>query len=95
METRQFSIKVLAARPGSITLGLGGNVGREALAEIDRLLMGQKHKRILLDLSEVTLLDHRAARFLRDRLKKGVELLNCPTYIEHWIALQADHDAEV
>ena len=93
METRPFSIKVLAARPGSITLGLGGNVSKEALMEIDRFLTGQKHKRILLDLSEVTLLDHRAARFFRDRWKQGIELLNCPSYIRHWIA-QTDHEPQ-
>ena len=88
-----FTMTVLTEQSGSITLGVGGNVCKDALPAISRLIaLEQKRRRVLLDLSEVTLLDQEAVRFFRDRMKRGVELINCPRYIQHWILPQIAHE---
>jgi hypothetical protein len=44
---------------------------------------------VALDLGEVTLLDRAAVRFLAGQLRRGVELMNCPVYLKHWISREA------
>jgi hypothetical protein len=39
-----------------------------------------------LDLEEVTLLDRDSVRFLIRCESKGVHLVNCPLYVQEWIA---------
>lgn len=39
-----------------------------------------------LDLEEVTLLDRDSVRFLMRCESKGVQLINCPLYVQEWIA---------
>lgn len=41
--------------------------------------------RIILDLSEVTLVDVEVVRFLSAREKAGIELVHCPPYVREWI----------
>lgn len=57
-----FATTVLAAQADSITLGVAGHVSLDALPEIERQIARRKH--VVLDLSEVTLLDPAAAMFL-------------------------------
>jgi anti-anti-sigma regulatory factor len=52
----------------------------EIMAQID-----DDSVRIILDLSEVTLVDVEAVRFLSARQKAGVELFHCPPYVREWI----------
>ena len=40
---------------------------------------------IVLDLSEVTLVDVEVVRFLSGREKAGIELVHCPRYLREWI----------
>jgi anti-anti-sigma regulatory factor len=80
-----FGATILAAHADSITLGLSGHVSLETLSEIERLVAGG-HKQVVLDLSEVTLLDRDAAVFFGEELSRGVELVNCPPYIKDWIS---------
>ena len=90
-----FSVSVIAEQSGSVTLGIGGSVKSEMLPDLDRFIAAeQKHRRVLLDLSEVTLLDQEAARFFGDKLRRGVELINCPRYIRHWISPQIAYESE-
>ena len=89
------TLTVLVQQSGAVTLGVGGNVSKAALPEIDRFIASErKQKRVVIDLSEVTLLDHAAARFYNEKLRLGVELVNCPCYIRHWISPQIAHEPE-
>jgi hypothetical protein len=47
-------------------------------------------RRLMLDLRELTLVDHEAVGFLRECDSDGIELKNCPPYIGEWIARQRD-----
>jgi hypothetical protein len=83
-----FTARVLEAHADSITLGVGGHVSLETLPEIKRLIDAQK--RVILDLSEVTLLDRAAAVFFGEELSRGVAVVNCPPYITDWIPGKID-----
>lgn len=90
-----FTMTVVDQQSGSITLAVAGKVSKDALPEIARRIVSErKRRRVSLDLSEVTLLDQEAARFFADSIRRGVELLNCPLYIQHWISPQTAHEPE-
>jgi hypothetical protein len=40
---------------------------------------------VVIDLSEVTLIDRPALEFLATQNGAGVEIVNCPVYIEPWL----------
>ena len=83
-----FRMTELSNPAGCMILALEGSVGADALPEITRQIKNgkQSRKRVALDLGEVTLLDRAAVRFFAGQLKRGVELMNCPVYIKHWIS---------
>jgi len=77
--------RILAAYADSITLAVSGHVGVDTLTEIERLIGTDTEKEVVLDLSEVTLLDRDAAAFLFEEHNRGVKLVNCPPYLKDWI----------
>ena len=87
---------VSSSQSNSLTLAVAGKVNADSLAEIGRFIESGRRNRqqVVLDLSEVTLLDRAAARFFEETLKRGVEVVNCPTYIKHWISPDTTHDPE-
>jgi NodT family efflux transporter outer membrane factor (OMF) lipoprotein len=88
-----FRMTELSNPTGRLILALEGSVGADALPEITRQIKNGKQSRrqVALDLGEVTLLDRAAVRFFAGQLKRGVELMNCPVYIKHWISREASH----
>jgi ABC-type transporter Mla MlaB component len=87
---------VSSSQSNSLTLAVSGKVNADSLPEIGRFIeSGQRNQQqVVLDLSEVTLLDRAAARFFGETLKRGVELVNCPRYIRHWISPEITHEPE-
>ena len=82
----------------SAVLRLSGRIQEEHLsqlqAEIDECAEAPK-----LDLKDVNLLDQPSVRFLLRCASQGIQLVNCPLYIQEWIsrerhraAPQADND---
>jgi hypothetical protein len=61
----------------------GGSLGelRRAIEKARRT-----HKDIAIDLSEVTLLDRHSLSFLVSQSGENVRLINCPEYLEPWVA---------
>jgi anti-anti-sigma regulatory factor len=51
----------------------------------------EARSQIVLDLSDVTLLDRAAAQFFARQRQHGVKLVNCPSYIEPWISRETNH----
>ena len=78
-----FSLTASAGGNGSTIVSLAGNVSEDVLPEINRII--DRDRRVALDLSEVTLIDRMSARFFAEQLQRGIELLDCPRYIKHWI----------
>jgi hypothetical protein len=81
---------------GSLILALEGSVSAEALPEIDRVIRDSEHsrRRVVLDLGEVTLMDRVTVRFIAGLLQRGIEVVNCPLYLKHWISRETIHEPE-
>ena len=84
-------IAVSAESQDAVTVAIQGVVSGVGLGELRREIdrARRMRKRILLDLSEVTLIDRHAAAFLAEQSFGGVSLVNCPVYIEPWIARES------
>ncbi len=82
-----LKIDVKLSRDSEATVALAGKCSGNSLGElrraIDRARQGRKH--VVLDLSEVTLLDKPSAQFLAAQTREDVTLTNCPEYIQPWI----------
>ncbi len=94
--TSMFTATVSSAQSDSLTLAIGGNVSQDALPEIAQLIdHGRRdHEKVILDLSEVTLLDPAAAQFFAEQFRGGVRLVNCPFYIRRWILRENDESED-
>jgi hypothetical protein len=76
---------------GEVVLRISGRLDGENLAELKKLIGSEDAgRRIILDLRELTLVDHEAVGFLRESDSDGMTLQNCPPYICEWIARQRD-----
>jgi ABC-type transporter Mla MlaB component len=92
-----FSVMTSSNSAGGLTLALIGRVSADVLPEIDRLVDDGRRRQgqVKLDLSEVTLIDRRAARFFAEQLGRGVELVDCPNYLRHWITREMIDDQQL
>lgn len=72
---------------GTVRLEIAGRMNANSLGDLRRTLdrIRRKRRRVLLDLSEITLLDRASIHFLTEQHHDGVELINCPPYLEAWI----------
>ncbi len=76
---------------GEVVLRISGRLDGENLAELKKLIGSEDGgRRIILDLRELTLVDHEAVGFLRECDSDGLTLRHCPPYISEWIARQRD-----
>lgn len=70
---------------GCVTkLRLSGRIQSDSIASI-RSAMNDGCARKILDLSEVTLVDIPAVRFLMSCEDEGIELAQCPPYVREWL----------
>ena len=72
---------------GAVRLALAGRMTANALGELRRAIdrVRRRRNRVLLDLSEVTLVDRPSLAFLAEQTRDETELINCPAYLESWI----------
>jgi hypothetical protein len=67
----------------STNLKLSGRMQAEGLSELRAEI--EKCNPLSLDLEEVTLLDRDSVRFLIRCESEGIQLVNCPLYVQEWI----------
>ena len=77
----------------TMSLRLSGRIQSADIGNITAQ-MGDDSVRILLDLSEVTLVDVEAVRFLSDREYEGIVLVHCPLYVREWILRERAEGAQ-
>ena len=75
---------------GFVIVALTGSVSEDVLPEIHRII--KTDRRVALDLSEVTLMDRTAARFFAEQIQRGIELVDCPSYLKRWILREITND---
>jgi anti-anti-sigma regulatory factor len=71
----------------AITLLLNGKISEESLLELESTLRQARalQPQIYIDLSEVTLVDRKAAEYFSSK-RQNAQLINCPAYLERWIS---------
>ena len=72
-------------------LRLSGWVRSQHIPELKEQIEGSRRK-IILDLGKVTLVDREVVRFLGACEAKGMELRNCPSYIQIWLINERNWD---
>ena len=77
----------------SMRLRLSGRIQSAHIGDI-RAQMDDDSVRILLDLSEVTLVDVEVVRFLSDCEDEGIVLVHCPLYVREWILRERAEGAQ-
>jgi len=76
---------------GQVRLVLAGRMNANSLGELRRAIeRARRHRgRVALDLGEVTLADRPSIDFLAQQTRDEIELINCPAYLETWIARES------
>jgi len=85
-------LKIEKESDGCVTrLLLSGRIRSDGVACIRSTMKdGCAHK--ILDLSEVTIVDVAAVRFLMRCEREGVELAHCPPYVREWMLRERAED---
>jgi len=76
---------------GPVMLTLAGKCSGGSLGELRRAIdkARRMQKQIIIDMSEVTLVDRPSLQFLAAQVRDDVKLINCPEYIEPWISRES------
>ncbi len=92
METHYKIVSELHPAERSITLLLNGKFGEDALPELEQSISNARHThiRVVIDLSEVTLVDRKTVQYFSQQASQHVKLVNCPIYLRRWISQVSD-----
>jgi anti-anti-sigma regulatory factor len=73
---------------GPVTLTIAGKCSGGCLGELRRAIdrARRAQKQIVIDMSEVTLVDRPSLQFLAAQKRENITLVNCPVYIQSWIS---------
>ena len=80
-----FRIDRLDAEGDLVVLRVSGRITQDDV-EVLRAAIDQERGAIAIDLAEVAVVDRSAVNLLAFSEARGVELRNCPPYIQEWIA---------
>jgi len=82
-----MTLKIQKTEDGDrVVLNLSGRMHREHVAELLRVLgLEVLEQKVILDLTEISLVDRDAVMFLARCEEDGTRLRNCPRYIREWI----------
>ena len=78
-------LKITRFSNGEVVFRLSGRMDAENLNDLEALLNAESGDGIVLDLKDLTLVDHDVVRFLRHCETDSIELRNCPAYIREWL----------
>jgi anti-anti-sigma regulatory factor len=70
---------------GTTTLIVSGRIDAEQLPDLRRLVESEHASDVVLDLSEVSLVDVETVRFLLHCETQGMRLTSCPAYVREWM----------
>jgi hypothetical protein len=79
--------KIQRTANGDVVFAISGRLEHEGLIELSALMAEESAGRsIALELQDLVLVGRDAVNFLRECAEKGIELRNCPRYIQDWMA---------
>jgi len=70
---------------GSTRVIVSGRIGALQLPDLRRFLEAENASNVVLDLTEVSLVDVDVVQFLLRCEGQGIGLVGCPTYIREWM----------
>ena len=70
---------------GTTTLMVSGRIQAEQLADLRQSVEAERTRDVVLDLSEVSLVDGEVVRFLLHCEMQGIRLAHCPAYVREWM----------
>ena len=84
-------LKIQRVSNSHVVFTLSGRMDAENVAELKELIGSEgRGRRIVLELSDLTLVDRDAVKFLERCETDSIKLENCPTYIREWIARERE-----
>ena len=84
-------LKIQRATNKQVVFTLSGQMDAENVTELKGLIESEVRGRlIVLELSDLTLVDRDAVRFLERCETDNIKLENCPAYIREWIARERE-----
>jgi anti-anti-sigma regulatory factor len=74
-----------------VTILLNGKFSEDSLEALEQSLSAARggNRPVVMDLSEVTLVDRKAVQYLVDQTSHNVRIVNCPVYLKRWITADA------
>jgi hypothetical protein len=86
-------LKIQRTANGYVIFAVSGRLEVGSLCELSAALAKEPSGRsVTLELKDLILVDRDAVNFLRSCARNGIELRNCPRYIQTWMASDAEHD---
>jgi hypothetical protein len=70
---------------GTTTLIVSGRIDAEQLPDLRRLVQSEQASDVVLELSEVSLVDVEVVRFFLHCETQGIRLARCPAYVREWM----------
>lgn len=70
---------------GTATLIVSGRIGGVDLPDLNAAIAAERGTDLVLDLTEVNLVDVEAVRFLVRCEARGVTVAHCPAYVREWM----------
>ena len=76
----------------AVTILLNGKLSEDSLGALDESIAAARRtsQQVVMDLSEVTLVDRKAVQYLADQFSHDVRIVNCPVYLRRWITQVSD-----
>lgn len=76
----------------SVTILLNGKLSEAAIPQLAHSIVEarESHRRIYIDLSEVTLVDRKVVQYISEQAAEDVRVVNCPVYLRRWISQVSD-----
>ncbi|HEV3057397.1 MAG TPA: hypothetical protein VGY48_04075 [Vicinamibacterales bacterium] len=84
-------MKILRTTDSNIVFTVIGRLEAENMAGVRALLAAEPPgSTVVLDLTDLVLIDRDAVRFLRTCEREGIVLRNCPPYIRAWMEREGE-----
>jgi len=77
-----------STQAGASVFVLSGVLDIDHTARLQELLATVSGDRVVLDLTDITLVDRDAVGFLARVEMAGTEIVNCPEYVRRWIGAE-------
>lgn len=84
-----FKLQRIIDESGIVRLIVIGRIDAEQLADLRDLILSEAAREVVLDLTEVTLVDREIVHFLLQCEANGLRVTNCPGYIREWMGRES------